>query len=93
MNISHLIKSTATVADARLESAFQASTSPAAAPLKTRVDLSAAARQLSRLQDGVADIDEQSVEQIRAAIAAGKLKIDPTRIADGVLASVHELLK
>ncbi|NYT79044.1 flagellar biosynthesis anti-sigma factor FlgM [Alcaligenaceae bacterium] len=95
MNISHLLKSptTATVADTRLESTPPADTSPAALSRKGSVDLSAAARHLSSLQGGVADIDEHGVEQIRAAIAAGKLKIDPTRIADGILASARELLK
>lgn len=77
----------------RPERTSQASTSPAVSPGKSRVDLSAAARHLSTLQEGTADIDEQRIEQIRAAIASGKLHIDPTRIADGILESVRELLK
>lgn len=37
------------------------------------------------------DIDAGKVEEIRAAIAEGRIKIDPSKIADGLLASLREL--
>ena len=58
-----------------------------------KVDLSAAARHLSNLQGSDNDINVARVQEIRDAIASGQLKIDPSRIADGLLASVRDLLK
>lgn len=60
---------------------------------KSSVDLSSAARHLAALQDGSGDIQAQKIQQIRDAIASGQLQIDPGRIADGLLASVRDLLK
>jgi len=57
------------------------------------VALSPASRQLLALQDGGSDIDTDRVQAIRAAIAAGTLKIDPSRIADSLISSAQELLK
>ena len=37
------------------------------------------------------DIDTAKVEEIRTAIAEGRIKIDPSKIADGLLASLREL--
>lgn len=75
----------------RGESASHASTGAAAT--RSDVDLSPAARHLASLQDGNADIQTERVQQIRDALASGDLHIDPSRIADGLLASVRELLK
>lgn len=60
---------------------------------RTAVDLSPAARHLAGLQDGSADVRAERVQQIRDALASGELRIDPGRIADGLLVSVRELLK
>jgi negative regulator of flagellin synthesis FlgM len=76
----------------RGESASHASTAAVAAG-RSDVDLSPAARHLASLQDGNADIQTERVQQIRDALASGDLHIDPSRIADGLLASVRELLK
>lgn len=64
-----------------------------AASGRTAVDLSPAARHLAALNDGDADVQAERVQQIRDALASGELKIDPSRIADGLLASVRDLLK
>lgn len=57
------------------------------------VDLSAAARHLAGLQNGENDIDVAKVQELRDAIASGKLKVDTSRIADSLIASARELLK
>ncbi len=67
--------------------------SGAAAGGRTAVDLSPAARHLAALNDSDADVQIERVQQIRDALASGELKIDPSRIADGLLASVRDLLK
>ena len=70
-----------------------AGTSHSTAAGKSAVDLSPAARHLANLQEGGNDINVARVQEIRDALASGQLKIDPTRIADGLLASVRDLLK
>lgn len=60
---------------------------------RSDVDLSPAARHLAALQDSGVDIQTARVQQIRDALASGELRIDPGRIADGLLASVRDLLK
>lgn len=60
---------------------------------RNEVDLSPAARHLAALQGDGNDIRAERVRQIRDALATGELRIDPGRIADGLLASVRELLK
>ncbi len=37
------------------------------------------------------DIDQAKVDEIRQAIAEGRLKMDPSKIADGLLATLREL--
>lgn len=60
---------------------------------KSAVDLSPAARNLANLQNSDNDVNVARVQEIRDALASGQLKIDPSRIADGLLASVRDLLK
>ena len=57
------------------------------------VAVSSTARHLSNLQNSDNDINIERVKEIRDAIAAGKLKVDPSRIADSLIASVRDLLK
>ncbi|HEY9279126.1 MAG TPA: flagellar biosynthesis anti-sigma factor FlgM [Eoetvoesiella sp.] len=60
---------------------------------KSAVAVSSTARHLSNLQNSDNDIDVERVQAIRDAIAAGQLKVDPSRIADSLIASVRDLLK
>jgi negative regulator of flagellin synthesis FlgM len=60
---------------------------------KGAVDLSSTARHLANLQNSDNDINVVRVNEIRDALASGQLKIDPSRIADGLIASVRDLLK
>jgi negative regulator of flagellin synthesis FlgM len=83
------------LAGTRPEGVSTANVSSAGSPAsgKGSVDLSSAARHLSNLQNSENDINVARVQEIRDAIASGQLKIDPSRIADGLLASVRDLLK
>jgi negative regulator of flagellin synthesis FlgM len=58
-----------------------------------QVDLSPVSRKLLDMQGGGSDIDTARVAAIRDAIASGQIKIDPAKIADGLIASAKELLK
>jgi negative regulator of flagellin synthesis FlgM len=69
--------------------------SPAAAPASSsRVTLSSSTLSTAQaLNDSSSDIDVAKVEQIRSDIAAGKYKIDVSKIADGLVQSASDLLK
>lgn len=59
-----------------------------------RVALSSAARKMLDLQeDDSRDIDTKRVASLQAALAAGELQINVSRIADNILAMTQELLK
>jgi negative regulator of flagellin synthesis FlgM len=60
---------------------------------KSAVAVSSTARHLSNLQNSDNDINIERVQEIRDAIAAGQLKVDPSRVADSLIASVRDLLK
>lgn len=67
---------------------------PAAATgSSSQVDLSPASQQLLALQNNDNDIDTQRVQTIRDAIASGQYTVNPSRITDGLIASIQELLK
>lgn len=56
------------------------------------VALSSTARHLASLENTDHDINTVRVNELRDALAAGTLKINPERIADGLIASARELL-
>ncbi|HUG56827.1 MAG TPA: flagellar biosynthesis anti-sigma factor FlgM [Candidimonas sp.] len=80
-------------ASSRTDGVTSASVSSYSGAGKGAVDLSNTARHLSNLQNSENDINVVRVNQIRDALASGQLKIDPSRIADGLIASVRDLLK
>ena len=69
-----------------------ASQKPAGAPAADRVDISTASARLHEASAGSAPVDAQRVAEIKQAISEGRFKINPERIADGLLASVSEML-
>ncbi|MCQ9615981.1 flagellar biosynthesis anti-sigma factor FlgM [Paenalcaligenes niemegkensis] len=73
--------------------AYGQSSGTAGGEKAANVDLSSTARQLQQLQSSENDINIEHVQAIKDAIAAGKLKIDTSRIADSLIASARELLK
>lgn len=83
----------ATEGNARPAANGAAPTDPSALTGVRVSPLAAQVREIgSRLtQDSDGDIDAAKVEEVRQAIAEGRIKIDPSKIADGLLASLHEL--
>jgi len=63
------------------------------APRSAQVNISATSTKLLELHNGDGDIDMERVNALRDAIASGQLRIDASRIADGLIASARELLK
>jgi negative regulator of flagellin synthesis FlgM len=71
-------------------------TAPKAEPVAQteRVQVSDLAARLSQLetQFGSAEFDAKKVEEVRAAIAEGRFKVNADALADRLLSSVAELL-
>lgn len=57
-----------------------------------RVDISSLSARLQEVGGGDAPMNAQRVAEIKQAIAEGRFQINPERIADGLLASVREML-
>lgn len=59
------------------------------------VQLSALSSHLQQLEQTIADtpvVDSGKVEEIKTAIAQGQFKVDPEKVADGLLSSVRNML-
>jgi negative regulator of flagellin synthesis FlgM len=71
---------------------------PAATPPRTesetgdRVDISSLSSRLQEVGAGETPVNAQRVAEIKSAIAEGRFQINPERIADGLLASVRDML-
>lgn len=57
-----------------------------------RVDISSLSARLQEVGAGEAPVDSQRIAEIKLAIAEGRFQVNPERIADGLLASVREML-
>lgn len=66
--------------------------SASAATASNIVSISASTMALSAVPQEEAPFNAARVEVIRAAIAAGSFSVNPDNIADGLIASVRELL-
>lgn len=64
----------------------------AEAPSAERVDISAASVELLETSGAEAPVNAERVAEIKQAIAEGRFQINPERIADGLLASVRDML-
>ncbi len=71
---------------------------PAATPQKPgsgaseRVDISSLSARLQEVGAGESPVNTQRVAEIKQAISDGRFQINPERIADGLLASVRDML-
>jgi negative regulator of flagellin synthesis FlgM len=57
-----------------------------------RVDISSLSARLQEVGAGEAPVNAQRVAEIKLAISEGRFQINPERIADGLLASVRDML-
>ncbi len=71
---------------------------PAATPQKPgtgaseRVDISSLSARLQEVGAGETPVNAQRIAEIKQAISEGRFQINPERIADGLLASVRDML-
>lgn len=97
MKIDSSIKSLGGLNEARKDTAKPASTNPAAAKTgdSAEVALSPLSARLQELEGAMATtpvVDGQRVAAIREAIAAGAFQVDASKIADGLIDSVRQML-
>jgi negative regulator of flagellin synthesis FlgM len=57
-----------------------------------RVDISSLSARLQEVGAGETPVNAQRVAEIKLAISEGRFQINPERIADGLLASVRDML-
>ncbi len=60
-----------------------------------KVELSALSASLAKAEARIAEtpgVDRQKVEEIRTAISEGRFRVDASRIADGLIDSVRQML-
>lgn len=73
-----------------------ASPGVAAGGAEGNVRLSSLSSSLQKAESALAEtpvIDQKRVDEIRQAISEGRFKVDADRIADGLIASVRDLLQ
>ena len=61
---------------------------------QSKVELSRLSSSLAKAEATIAstpEVDRQRVDEIRQAISEGRFKVDPERIADGLLDNVREM--
>lgn len=66
--------------------------SPSAAPAAASVTLSSQLQALSAQIANASVFDNTKVEEIKAAIAGGHFKVDPEKVANGLLETVSDLI-
>lgn len=74
----------------------QASDARQAAPADAKVEISSLSSSLGKAEAAIAStptVDRARVAELRQAISEGRFKMDANRIADGLLASVREMLE
>lgn len=60
------------------------------------VELSPMASQLQQLESSIADapaVDAAKVSELKQAIAEGRFEVHPEKVADGLIASVRQMLQ
>lgn len=70
----------------------QAPTQKADAGSSERVDISSLSARLQEVGAGETAMNSERVAEIKQAISEGRFQINPERIADGLLASVRDML-
>ncbi len=94
VKIDNSLKSSGSVSDSKARVAREASTS-SSAPSESKVELSAFASNLQKLESAVANtpvVDSGKVDEIKNAIAQGQFKVNPEKVADGLIESVRQML-
>lgn len=95
MKIDNSVKSPGSVSSDTKVRTSKEPQSGSAASSGSDVRLSALSNHLQQLEQAIADtpvVDSGKVEEIKTAIAQGQFKVNPEKVADGLLQSVRNML-
>lgn len=95
MKVDNSVKSVVSVSKGASRPVNGASARPSSAPAGEQVALSSLSSRLQEVESAMGAapaVDAERVSEIRQAIADGQFKINPERIADGLLDSVRQML-
>lgn len=95
MKISTTLPSIGSPQDSGRSRPVNGSAQQAAVPAGAQVELSPLSSRLQELKAEASSspvVDAQRVAEIRQAISEGRFKVNPERIADGLLSSVRQML-
>lgn len=96
MKIEGTIKAASSLLANESRPKTQAAGSRQAATPDAKVEISSLSSSLGKAEAAIAatpTVDRARVAELRQAIAEGRFKMDANRIADGLLASVREMLE
>lgn len=94
MKIDNSLKTLGPATESKARPAREAASSAGAAS-GTPVQLSNLASNLQKLEQAIANtpvVDSGKVEEIKNAISQGQFRVDPEKVADGLLDSVRQML-
>lgn len=92
MKINNALPSVGKATDAQRPRGTPAPAPRADAGSAERVDISSLSARMQEVGAGEAPVDTQRIADIKLAISEGRFQINPERIADGLLASVRDML-
>lgn len=95
MKIDNSMKSLGAAPPADARSRSGPASAPASAAAGEKVELSALSGSLKQAEAKIAstpEVNRARVDEIRQAISEGRFKVDASRIADGLIASVRDML-
>lgn len=95
MKIENSIKAPGTVVSESKTRSTRESSSSSSTTSGSSVQLSSLSSHLQRLEQIIADtpvVDSGKVEEIKTAISQGQFRVNPEKVADGLLNSVRQML-
>jgi negative regulator of flagellin synthesis FlgM len=95
MKIDNTIKTPSTVSSDSKARATRESASSASSASETKVEISSLSGRLQQLEQAIGQapvVDSGKVSEIKQAITSGQFKVNPEKVADGLIDSVRQML-
>lgn len=95
MKIDNTIKSPGSVASEQKARNAREAKASSTAGTESKVELSSLAGRMQQLEQAIAQtpvVDSGKVDEIKQAIAQGQFKVNPEKVADGLIESVRQML-
>ncbi|MBK9220181.1 MAG: flagellar biosynthesis anti-sigma factor FlgM [Uliginosibacterium sp.] len=95
MKIDNTIKTPSTVSSDSKTRTTRESSSSSASASETKVEISSLSGRLQQLEQAIGQtpvVDSGKVSEIKQAITSGQFKVNPEKVADGLIDSVRQML-